>query len=146
MIERFVNLFWIGLGLAASAMALQMDLVGPFGPDSGLFPFLAGGMVGLGGLALMFARSHAVGTIDWPSRTGALRVGGVIAGMSVMMVLLPYVGFGLASFVTMIVLIRFVERVHWGSSIALSLASVACVIVVFGQFLGMQLPRGPWGF
>lgn len=146
MIERFVNLFWIGLGLAASAMALQMDLVGPFGPDSGLFPFLAGAMVGLGGLALMFARSHAVETIDWPSRTGALRVGGVIGGIGVMIVLLPFAGFGLASFVTMIVLVRFVERVHWMSAIALSLASVACVIVVFGQFLGMQLPRGPWGF
>lgn len=146
MIERFVNLFWVALGLGAAALALQLDLKGPFGPDSGLFPFVSGLLVASGGVALMFARSHAVERIDWPSRIGMLRVAGVIAGLAALIGLLPYVGFGLASFITMIILIRFVERVNWLSSLTLSLGSVACVIVVFGQFLGMQLPRGPWGF
>jgi putative tricarboxylic transport membrane protein len=146
MIERFVNLFWITLGFGAAVMALQMKLTGPYGPDSGLFPFIAGAMVGLGGLTLMFARSHAVAAIEWPSRTGFWRVGGVISGMAVLVLLLPYVGFGLSSFVTMIILIRFVERVGWLQSIALSLASVAGVIVLFGHLLEMPLPRGPWGF
>ena len=146
MIERFVNLFWIALGFGAAAMALQMKLTGPYGPDSGLFPFVAVAMVGLGGLVLMVARSHAVARIEWPSRTGFWRVGGVIAGMAVLVLLLPYVGFGLASFVTMIILIRVVERVGWPQSIVLSLASVAGVIVLFGHLLEMQLPRGPWGF
>lgn len=146
MIERFVNVFWIALGFGAAAMALQMKLTGPYGPDSGLFPFIAGAMVGLGGLALMFARGHAAANIEWPSRTGFWRVGGVIAGMAVLILLLPYVGFGVASFVTMIILMRFVERVDWRQSIVMSLASVFGVIVVFGHLLEMQLPRGPWGF
>lgn len=146
MIERFVNVFWIALGFGAAAMALQMKLTGPYGPDSGLFPFIAGAMVGLGGLALMFARGHAVAKIEWPSRTGFWRVAGVTGGMAVLILLLPYVGFGIASFVTMIILMRFVERVGWRQSIVMSLASVLGVIVVFGHLLEMQLPRGPWGF
>ena len=146
MIERLVNLFWIALGFAAAAAALQMKLTGPYGPDSGLFPFVAGSMVGLGGIALVFARSHRAGHIEWPTLKGFLRVGGVVGGMALMIVLLPFAGFGLASFVTMIILIRFVEGVGWVQSVALSLLTVACVIFVFGNMLSMQLPRGPWGF
>jgi putative tricarboxylic transport membrane protein len=146
MIERLVNLFWIALGFGAAAAALQMKLTGPWGPDSGLFPFVAGSMVGLGGVALLFARGHRTGHVEWPSRKGFLRVGGVIGGMALLIVLLPYAGFGLASFLTMIILIRFVEGVGWVQSVTLSLLTVASVIFVFGSMLSMQLPRGPWGF
>jgi putative tricarboxylic transport membrane protein len=146
MIERLLNLFWIATGFGAAATALQMKLSGPSGPDSGLFPFIAGTLVGLGGLALMFTRSNAATAIEWPNRVGFWRIGGVVCGILVMILLLPYTGFGVASFVTMIVLVRFVEGVDWLQSIVLSLASVAGVIVLFGQLLGMPLPRGPWGF
>jgi len=146
MIERFVNLFWIALGFGAAVMALKMNLSGPYGPDSGLFPFLSSVMVCLSGLGLMFDRSSSAANIDWPSSEGFWRVAGVIFGMVALIFLLPYVGFALASFITMIILIRFVERVEWKQSILLSVCSVLSVQILFGYLLDMQLPRGPWGF
>ena len=42
MAERALNVFWISLG-AAAAHAWTIGLAGPSGPESGLFPLLAGG-------------------------------------------------------------------------------------------------------
>jgi len=41
MIERTLNLFWILLGAAAAAYAWTLGIVGPSGPESGLFPFIS---------------------------------------------------------------------------------------------------------
>ena len=48
--------------------------------------------------------------------------------------------------ITMLILLRTVEKSRWLASIALSLASVAGVMFLFGYLLELQLPRGPWGF
>jgi hypothetical protein len=34
----------------------------------------------------------------------------------------------------------------WAASIALALVSVVAVVWLFGNVLGMALPRGPWGW
>jgi len=52
MFERSLNAFWIVLGAAAAAYAWTLGVVGPSGPDSGLFPLIAGLIIlgaGLGG-------------------------------------------------------------------------------------------------
>jgi hypothetical protein len=57
-----------------------------------------------------------------------------------------YLGFAVAAALTMLVLLRTIERASWASSIVLALGSVAVVMWVFGGVLGMPLPRGPWGW
>jgi hypothetical protein len=42
--------------------------------------------------------------------------------------------------------LRMVERVSWTGSLALALGSVVVVMWLFGNVLGMPLPRGPWGW
>ena len=42
MFERALSAFWILLGAAAAAYAWTLGLIGPSGPESGLFPFFAG--------------------------------------------------------------------------------------------------------
>lgn len=74
------------------------------------------------------------------------RVAGVIAGLAVMAVGVDYLGFVVASAVTMMVLLRTIERSSWIGSISLAIGSVAVVAWLFGQVLGMPLPRGPWGW
>jgi hypothetical protein len=70
----------------------------------------------------------------------------VIAGLIVMAAGMPYLGFSVTSFITMIILLRAVDQSSWLGAITLAFLSTASVFWLFGQMLGMALPRGPWGW
>ena len=63
-----------------------------------------------------------------------------------MAISISYLGFAVAGFITMIILLRAVEKSGWVFSIALAFISVVVVVWLFGRVLGMTLPRGPWGW
>jgi hypothetical protein len=71
-----------------------------------------------------------------------------VFGLAWLAIAMPHLGFALAGTVTMLVLLRAVERVSWTISFVLAATSVAAVSWLFGHVLGMALPRGPgpWGF
>ncbi len=146
MAERALNVFWILLGAGAAAHAWTIGLTGPSGPESGLFPLLAALIVAGAGVALLLLASHRASAPAWPRGAALGRVLGVVAGLALMAAAIPYVGFAIAAAITMIVLLRTVERSSWIESIALTIGSVAGVMWLFGHALGMALPRGPWGW
>jgi putative tricarboxylic transport membrane protein len=146
MAERALNVFWILLGAAAAAHAWTIGLTGPSGPDSGLFPLIAGLIVAGAGAALLCLPSHRAAAPEWPRGAALARVLGVVAGLALMAGAIPYLGFAAASAITMLVLLRTVERSSWIGSIALTVGTVAGVMWLFGHALGMPLPRGPWGW
>ena len=146
MFERALNVFWILLGAGAVAHAWTIGLTGPSGPESGLFPLLAGLIVAVAGIALLLLPSQRASAPAWPRGAALGRVLGVVAGLALMAFAIPYLGFAAASAITMIVLLRTVERSGWIGSIALTIGSVAGVMWLFGHALGMSLPRGPWGW
>jgi hypothetical protein len=74
------------------------------------------------------------------------RILGVVAGLAVMALGMPYLGFAATAAGTMIILLRTVGRMSWAASIAVALVSVVAVVWLFGNVLGMALPRGPWGW
>jgi putative tricarboxylic transport membrane protein len=100
------------------------------------------------GLGRLLGRDpqHRALDVDWPDTVGWMRVGGVVLGLSLIALLLPRLGFAAAGVLTMMILLKLVERTGWLQSIALSVGSVAAVIGLFDKLLGMPLPRGPWGF
>lgn len=146
MIERLVNLTWISLGGAAAILSWRMGLTGPYGPDSGLFPFIAGLLVCAGGVSLMLTKNNVVVGLEWPDRQGWTRIAGVVAGLGFISASIPYLGFAVAGVITMLILLRTVEQSSWISSIMLAVTSVAVTLFLFGYLLELQLPRGPWGF
>jgi putative tricarboxylic transport membrane protein len=146
MAERALNVFWVLLGAGAVVHSWQVGLVGSMGPDSGLFPLIAGLIVAGTGLALLLAPSTAAPAPAWPRGAALGRVLGVVAGLAVMALGVGYLGFAVAAALTMLVLLHTIERASWASSIVLALGSVAVVMWVFGGVLGMPLPRGPWGW
>lgn len=146
MFERGFNVFWIALGAAAAAHAWHTGLAGPSGPESGLFPFIAGAIIAGAGLTLLLRPTAAARAPQWPRGPALGRVAGVVAGLAVMAVGVNYLGFVVASAVTMMVLLRTIERSSWLESVSLAIGSVAVVAWLFGQVLGMPLPRGPWGW
>jgi putative tricarboxylic transport membrane protein len=146
MVERALNVFWILLGAGVAAHAWTIGLIGPSGPESGLFPLLAALIVAGAGVALLLLPSHGAAAPTWPRGAALGRVLGVVAGLAVMAVAIPYLGFAIAAAITMFVLLRTVERSNWIGSIALTIGAVAGVMWLFGHVLGMTLPRGPWGW
>ena len=146
MFERALNVFWIALGAAAATHAWTSGLTGPSGPESGLFPLLAGLIVAGAGAALLLLPSHGARAPAWPVGAALARVLGVVAGLALMAFAIPHLGFAAASAITMIVLLRTVERSSWIGSIALTIGTVVGVMWLFGHALGMPLPRGPWGW
>ena len=146
MIERTLNLFWILLGAAAAAYAWTLGIVGPSGPESGLFPFIAALIIMSAGVVLLLQPSSRAGASHFPRGAALGRVLGVVSGLAFMAVSIPFAGFAISGFITMIVLLRTVEKSGWLFSIALAAVSVAVVMLLFGHVLGMTLPRGPWGW
>jgi putative tricarboxylic transport membrane protein len=144
MFERALNLFWIRLGAAAAAYAWTLGLVGPSGPESGLFPFMAALIIVGAGVVLLLQTQPL--SPHFPHGAALGRVLGVIAGLAFMAISISYLGFAVSGFITMIILLRAVEKSGWIFSIVLALISVVVVVLLFGHVLGMTLPRGPWGF
>lgn len=146
MFERALNVFWIVLGAASAAYAWSLGLVGPAGPDSGLFPFIASIIVLGAGIVLLLWPAAQARAPDFPRSSGLWRVLGVSVGLIVMAAGMPYLGFSVTSFITMVILLRSVDQSSWLIAVALALLSTASVFWLFGQMLGMALPRGPWGW
>jgi len=144
MFERTLNVFWIVFGAASAAYASSLGMVAPAGPESGLFPFIASVIV-LGAGIILLLRPSSVAP-DFPRGRGLWRVLGVIVGLIVMAAGMPYLGFSVTSFITMIILLRAVDQSSWLGAITLAFLSTASVFWLFGQMLGMALPRGPWGW
>ncbi len=145
MIERLLNLVWILLGCAAAWHAWGLGLRGPSGPESGLFPFIASCMIAALGVTLWLKPTSRAAP-DWPDSSGAGRAVGVIAGIALMAAGMDYAGFVLSSTVTMLILLRAIDKASWAETLMLTAGSVAAVFFVFGRLLGMPLPRGPWGW
>ncbi len=55
-------------------------------------------------------------------------------------------GFFAAMFLTMLFLFRIVEKSSLVSSVIASAATSAVLTLVFRTWLGVPLPKGPWGF
>ena len=146
MIERALNIFWILLGAAAAAYAWTLGLTGPSGPESGLFPFISALIVMGAGVVLLLRFPNDAAAPDFPRGAALGRVLGVVAGLAFMAISIPFLGFAVSGFITMIILLRTVEKSGWLFSISLALASVVVIVWLFGQVLGMTLPRGPWGW
>ncbi|MFY9789011.1 MAG: tripartite tricarboxylate transporter TctB family protein [Pseudolabrys sp.] len=146
MFERTLNVFWIVFGAASATYAWSLGMVGPAGPESGLFPFIASIIVSGAGIVLLLRPATQVRALDFPRGAGLWRVVGVILGLIVMAAGMPYLGFSVTSFITMIILLRTVDQSSWLGAIALAFASTVSVFWLFGQMLGMALPRGPWGW
>lgn len=146
MLEQLINLIWIAAGSAATWHARSLGLMGPSGPESGLFPFLASMLMTLlGGVLLLNPRTRATEVL-WPSRAGRWRVMGVLFGIAILCQGMDNAGFTLSSLVALIVLLQTIQRAPWWESVVLSSISVGVVYLVLGQWLGMPLPRGPWGW
>ncbi len=80
------------------------------------------------------------GPAQW--RRPALVFGASVAAVALTPLLGILVSFGLAA----IAILRFIEREAWWLSVLVSAAIMVALYLLFGDFLKIPIPIGPWGF
>ena len=80
------------------------------------------------------------------ARGGLLRVAATLATLFAYAFALEHIGFGVATFVLIVVLLRAVEPQPWPLVLGGAVTAVVASHVLFRVWLGVRLPVGPWGF
>jgi len=123
----------------------------PFGrlyqPGAGFLPKSLA--VVLGGLALVlwvrgvFARCPDSDSL-WPDRAGALRVGVMCATLIAYVLAVDTVGYLLTTAGMFCILLRWVGRRSWLTTLLTALLAAAGSYLVFARWLMVNLPTGTW--
>lgn len=133
------------IGLVALAISLRLGLWRQSSPGEGLFPFLT---------ALAMVTFSVAGLVrDWmqraaPSpravrdRTGLIRVGAYLGALVFYAVSLEFLGFIVATALTITFILRVAERYPWAATLGLTAGTVIGCQILFVLWLGAMLPTG----
>jgi Tripartite tricarboxylate transporter TctB family len=132
-------------GLVALTISLRLGLWRQSSPGEGLFPFLtalamvAFSAAGLGRDWIRLNGAHARAAGD---RSGLIRVAAYLGALVFYAVSLEFLGFIVATAITITFILRFAERYPWLATLALTAGTVIGCQVLFVLWLGAILPTG----
>jgi hypothetical protein len=133
------------VALVALAISLRLGVWRQNSPGEGLFPFLTA--------LAMLAFSAAGLARDWSKRTaaqgppagdrsGLMRVAAYLGALVFYAASLEFLGFIVASAITLVFILRFAERYSWLATLALTAGTVIGCQILFVLWLGAILPTG----
>ena len=141
-----------GLGVALSAGYLAMSLRLPFGqlarPGAAVFPILAGIILLLASLAVLWEgrKLDKAETIDLPAGADFWRLLSMIGLLIAYFLVLPHSGQIIGSLLFCIILIRLLSALTWPRIVAYALVMSLTLYVVFVHLLKVPMPRGILAF
>src|SRR3990172_337439 len=137
--------------LVLSVIVLEESWTLPFGtlsqPKPGFFPIVLGTLLGLLSLCL-FVKSRLGKTVRGdhleilPERGGWRRIGLTLGGMFIFYLIFDVAGFLLATFLLILVLVRFVEPQRWSYALAVAVLISVGSYLLFQLLLKSNLPMG----
>jgi hypothetical protein len=140
------------LFLAASGLYLVASLTFPLGsaarPGPGFFPVGIGAFlcaVAVLFLVTAFRQRPAMGGTDPAAampRDARQRVAATAAGLIGFCLLLPWIGYPLAAFGFVTLLLRWLGDGRWAGVLAFAVVSAGASYYLFAALLGVPLPRG----
>jgi hypothetical protein len=143
--ERALAVVLGALGLLFAVKSRELKYMDEFAPGAGFLPFWLGLIVvGLVIVFVLTTRGRAAGEREGP-RAGR-KVFAVGAGLVACVVFIEWIGFAAAIAAYILYLARWIENRRWGLSLGLAAGTTLALYVVFRVWLGVPLPRGPWGF
>lgn len=135
-----VVLFLFALAVGWEARKLPFGTVNA--PDSGFFPLsLAVALALLSGLVVLSTWLPETAAAAMPSWQGCGRVVVAVATLGAYVAVINRLGYLLATTLVMLLLLRGVERLKWGVSLAVTVVSVVTSYLLFRR-LGVPLPSG----
>jgi Tripartite tricarboxylate transporter TctB family len=134
------------IGLVALVISLRLGVWRQNSPGEGLFPFLTAlAMVGLSGAALArdwLKHKDAQGHAAAGDRSGLIRVAAYLGALVFYAASLEFLGFIVASAITLVFILRFAERYSSLATLALTAGTVIGCQILFVLWLGAILPTG----
>lgn len=118
-----------------------------FAPGSAFAPFWVATIGIILAIALFVATLAEDGSEphQFPDRRGILRVTALVAGLWLMVLLIPLIGFLSASTLLCLLLLLGIERRPVVPSLFATAVVISLVYGVFIAWLGIALPAGPFG-
>ena len=148
--ERWAALALTVFGIAAIAGSRSLPIGTITRPGPGFFPLcLAAALTLVAGVLLVSSLRGAAdpaATGFAGARAGVARAAGTLLALLIYAFVLERLGFGLATFVLIVVLFRAVEPQPWPIAIGGAAVTVMAAHVLFRVWLGVRLPVGVWGF
>jgi putative tricarboxylic transport membrane protein len=149
--EQVYNLFWTFLALGICFQAVRLKLWGPSGPETGFVPFMAGLIIGTGGLSsFILQRLKGVDTKMkegrfWENPGAGKRIISVLVAFGVMASFMPILGFLLTSIIVLIFLFQLTEPRKW---VKVTVVAILCCLsfYFFFNLFQVNLPKGFLGF
>ena len=139
--DRILGILLALLGLLCLAEAIRVwDGIG----GTGFLPLLLGVVFALLSPGLLVSRSQPPksSSISWPARGVWQRIGLIFLSLVFYILLLPWIGYLLATALFMIALVRAMGGVRWGYSLIFGVGVSASTHVVFKIWLNMPFPSG----
>ena len=97
------------------------------------------------GLLLSRSQSKENEVIPWPQKRGWQQIGVIFASMVLYTLLLPWIGYFLATTLFLTGLLKAMGKVRWGSGLIFGAVVSASTHIIFKTWLNMPLPVGFWG-
>ena len=149
--EQGYNLFWIFLAIGICLHSIGLKLWGPSGPETGFVPFIAGLIIGAGGLSsfvLQRSKGREAKSKEgrfWENPGSGKRIVSVLAGFCAMAYFMPIAGFLLTSIVVLVFLFQLMEPRKW---VKVTVVAVLCCLsfYFFFNLFQVNLPKGFLGF
>lgn len=143
-------LLTIGLGLFMVIEAGKMNIGFTGELHAGIFPRLVGiGFLLLGTLQL-FQECRSVtssqGRIPWPAGEYRQRAAAIGSAILVYLLALPWLGFGLTTFLFTVFCMKVLGNYQWALPVAIALLTSGLSTLVFQVWLDLRLPGGLLGY
>ena len=140
------SIFWVILSIGLIKWGWELDLGTLAAPDAGFIIFGVGVvMLGLA-VAILIQTLYAKTGLQERKRLwsgqGWRKVVFVLASLIAYSYFLVPLGFLPATFLLLIFLFKWIEPHRWITAIGISAAMVSVTYLVFGYWLGCQLPKG----
>jgi putative tricarboxylic transport membrane protein len=117
-------------------------------PQTGFFPRALGillVLLALGELLRALRHSEAVFSMEKIAGEGWIRIGATLATMLGFALVLEWLGFLLATFLLMVLLLRAIEAPRWPKVFVVALVTALLSYGLFAYLLGVPLPAGILG-
>jgi hypothetical protein len=147
--EQIACLFWIIVSLFVCTGAIGLKLGTPSDPGPGFLPFGTGALLGILALGHLLKVSRAPSggeskeflwqELNWQ------RCLSVVLAVFVYALLLPHLGYLVATFILMFVLFSLYDRRRWAVMAPASLLVIGITYLVFHVWLKVQFPSGFFG-
>ena len=149
--DRIFSFIWIALGVAQCGEAVNLGLGSVSEPGTGFMPFVLGLVMILLAVSLLLEATFTIKknpqkkTSLW-SEVYWKRVFYITLLLLSYALLLPKLGYLIATFLVMVFLLKSGEPVKWPAAILMGALTSGLSYLIFGIWLNVSFPRGMLSF